>query len=152
MAITIRPISANLVPLDLLLIADPSEQQIALYLPHAECFVAEDERVLAVCVVKSIDPYSAEIVNIAVYPDQQGTGVGTKLLRFLIDQLRGRGVKQLVLGTGTFGYQLTFYQRLGFRVIEVERNYFLKHYDQPIYESGIQHKDRLMLELDLSET
>jgi len=149
MAITIRSVPTSLVPLDLLLLADPSEQQIASYLPNANCFLAEETRVLGVCIVKSTLPYSAEIMNIAVYPQHQGKGIGTKLLRYVIDQSRKEDIRQLVVGTGTFGYQLTFYQRLGFRVKQVERDYFLKQYDQPIYESGIQHKDRLKLTLDL---
>jgi len=33
---------------------------------------------------------------------------------------------------------------------QIDRDYFLKHYDQPIYESGIQHKDRFKLILHLS--
>ncbi|CDI94197.1 IAA acetyltransferase [Pseudomonas aeruginosa PA38182] len=56
---------------------------------------------------------------------------------------------RIELGTGTFGYQLAFYQRVGFRVDKVVKNYFLDNYDQPIYEMGIQHKDMLRLSLIL---
>ncbi|AWE68994.1 putative iAA acetyltransferase [Pseudomonas aeruginosa] len=44
---------------------------------------------------------------------------------------------------------MAFYQRVGFRVDKVVKNYFLDNYDQPIYEMGIQHKDMLRLSLIL---
>lgn len=55
---------------------------------------------------------------------------------------------RLEVGTGTFGHQLAFYQRLGFRVTHVDRGFFLDNYDAPIFEDGIQHKDMLRLTLD----
>ncbi len=52
--------------------------------------------------------------------------------------------------TGTFGYQLTFYQREGFRVDSIDKDFFLVNYEKPIYEAGIQLQDmlRLVLEFD----
>ena len=60
------------------------------------------------------------------------------------------GAERIVLGTGTFGHQLKFYQRNGFRVDSVEKNFFLDNYSDPIYEDGIQHKDMLRLSLAIS--
>ncbi|WP_331435775.1 hypothetical protein [Photobacterium gaetbulicola] len=53
------------------------------------------------------------------------------------------------MGTGTFGYQLAFYQREGFRVVGIDKDFFLDHYDEPVMENGIQHKDMLRLQLIL---
>jgi hypothetical protein len=50
---------------------------------------------------------------------------------------------------GSFGHQLTFYQRAGFRVVAVEPDYFLQHYPEPLFENGLQHRDRLRLALAL---
>ncbi len=58
------------------------------------------------------------------------------------------GARRLEVGTGTFGYQLTWYQRNGFRVFAVERDFFLANYEEPIYENGIQLKDMLRLAVD----
>lgn len=91
----------------------------------------------------------AEIYNISVMPQHQGKGIGTELLKFALSKLPSKAIETVELGTGTFGYQLTFYQRLGFRVKSVEQNYFLTHYSDPIFEDGIQHKDRLRLYLHL---
>ncbi|MBN1779863.1 GNAT family N-acetyltransferase, partial [bacterium] len=58
------------------------------------------------------------------------------------------GARRLEVGTGTFGYQLAWYQREGFRVFAIERDFFLVNYEEPIYENGIQLKDMLRLAVD----
>jgi hypothetical protein len=58
------------------------------------------------------------------------------------------GACRLEAGTGTFGYQLAYYQREGFRVSAIDRNFFLDNYPEPIYENGIQHKDMPRLTLE----
>lgn len=134
----------------LLLEADPSEQSIATYLSDSWCFVALDnERIVAVCAVKPLNDTLAEVFNVSVLPVYQQKGIGSKLLRHALAELGSKGVKRVELGTGTFGYQLTYYQRLGFRVDSVVRNHFVDNYAEPIYESGIQHKDMLRLYIQL---
>ncbi len=82
-------------------------------------------------------------------PDHQRQGIGSGLLRHGLAKLAVRGIRRVELGTGTFGYPLTCYQRLGFRVDAVVKDHFLHHYPDPIFESGIQHKDMLRLSLTL---
>lgn len=138
------------VPLELLLEADPSEASILSYLVDGWCFVArEHDCIVGACIVKTISDGCAEIFNVSVMPDLQGRGIGTQLLNYVLDELSHRSIHRIELGTGAFGYQLTFYQRLGFRVFEVITNHFLDHYPEPIFEHGIQHKDMLRLYLNL---
>ena len=138
------------IPISLLLEADPSHKLIESYLPEAFCFAATDDGpVIAACVLKEIGKNTAELFNISVLPEHQKKGIGTELLTFAINQLKHLNVSKVELGTGTFGYQLTYYQRLGFRVSSVEKDYFLDHYSDPIFENGIQHKDRLRLYLEI---
>jgi len=140
----------NTVPVKLLLEADPSEQSIATYLSDSWCFVAQEgERMVAVCVVKPLNEALAEIFNVSVFPEYQQKGIGTELLRHSLKALQNKGVKRVELGTGTFGYQLTYYQRLGFRVDSVVKNHFVDNYAEPIFESGIQHKDMLRLYIQI---
>ncbi len=144
----IRKVPATQVPIDLLLLADPSEKQVNSYLPQDMCYaIQEGDKIIGVCVLKAQEPSAVEIMNIAIRPAYQARGVGTKLLRHVLNQATADGTKKILVKTGTFGYQLTFYQRLGFRVVAVEQDYFLDNYDELLFESGIQHKDRLVLEL-----
>ncbi len=137
-------------PMGLLLEADPSEVNVRKYLKGSMCYIAEKSgEIVGVCVLNSLDNNSVELFNIAVSPVVQGQGAGTALLRYVIDSVKHRGISRIHLGTGTFGYQLAFYQRAGFRVDSIEKDFFIDNYDEPIFELGIQHKDMLRLVLIL---
>jgi ribosomal protein S18 acetylase RimI-like enzyme len=143
-------VSGDSIPSDLLLMADPSEEKINSYLKGAVCFAAFiNTNLVGVCVTNVNVDGEVEIFNIATVSNVQGQGIGSKLLEFVISELGKRHVNRLVLGTGTFGYQLVFYQRLGFRVDTVVKDFFIDNYDEPIYENGIQHFDMLRLTLDV---
>ncbi len=149
----LREVGSNEVPTELLLEADPSLASIASYLHDSWCFAAVvEEQIEGVCVVKSSALNCAEIYNVAVSPSQQAKGIGSKLLKFVLFQLEEKGIRRVELGTGTFGYQLTYYQRLGFRIDSIEKDHFLLNYPEPIFENGIQHKDMLRLYVNLPST
>ena len=145
-----REISVESIPLSLLLLADPSEMKVRDYLIDATCFGAyRDGEIVGTCVTNMNTDNEIELFNIASLPSIQGQGVGAALLEFVIAELGNRKVARVVLGTGTFGYQLTFYQRFGFRVVHVVKDYFLDNYNEPIYENGLQHYDMLRLALNI---
>lgn len=143
-------VKSSQIPLALLLEADPSEVSIATYLADSWCFAAlNNERIVAACIVKPHTSSLAEIFNVSVYPQLQGQGIGSELLRSVLSRLPSKGINRVELGTGTFGYQLTYYQRLGFRADSVIKDHFLLKYPEPICENGIQHKDMLRLYIQL---
>ncbi|WP_104202853.1 GNAT family N-acetyltransferase [Billgrantia saliphila] len=145
----IKPVPNAEAPFELLLEADPSADNIRRYLKHSTCCVATvGEETIGAYVIQPIGDGIHELMNITVAPEHRGKGIGAKLLKHAVNMARELGARRLELGTGTFGYQLAFYQRAGFRVVAVERDHFLTHYDEPIFENGIQHKDRLRLALD----
>lgn len=134
------------IPIELLLEADPSEETIASYLEGAWYFAAKrNEKVIGACIAKPINTGTAEIFNIAIYPQFQQQGVGSGLLRFALNELKTKNMQRVELSTGTFGYKLIYYQRHGFRVDRVVKNHFLDNYPEPIFENGIQHQDALRL-------
>ncbi|WP_394240937.1 GNAT family N-acetyltransferase [Vibrio astriarenae] len=140
------------VPLALLLEADPSEEAITKYLSDSHCFVAKfEEQIVAALIINSNAGQESEIYNVSVVPHLQGNGIGTLLLKFALNEIKRISGGKVVLGTGTFGYQLTYYQRLGFRIDTIFKDYFLNNYDDEIWENGIQHKDMLRLYIDLNE-
>ncbi|MFA0813552.1 GNAT family N-acetyltransferase [Microbulbifer epialgicus] len=139
-------------PISLLLEADPSEKHIRSYLPDSWCFAAIDAgHIKGICVAKKINTTIAEIFNISVIPKLQQQGIGSKLLKFSFLELASKGIQRVELGTGTFGHQLSFYQRLGFRVDSIIKDHFLNNYDQPIIENGLRHKDMLKLYINLDQ-
>ncbi len=152
MSLTIQEIPTKDAPMALLLIADPSEDKIRSYLPGSKCFVASREGVVVgACVVQALGVGAHELMAIAVHPDHQRAGYGTALLKHVIELFRASGARRLEVGTGTFGYQLAFYQRQGFRVDHIDRDFFVLNYPEPIFEDGIQLFDMLRLTLRYPE-
>jgi len=148
--LTFKVVPGKEIPLDMLLDADPSEDSVKKYLIGAQCFGAFVEtNIVGVCVANRNVNDCTEIYNIAVLPEKQKQGIGTKLLEFVIKKLVNSGEKRIELGTGTFGYQLLFYQRFGFRVESVWKDHFVDNYDEPIFVDGLQLKDMLRLGLVL---
>ncbi len=136
-------------PIELLLEADPSVEKINAYLPRSKCFVTMLQgKPVGAYVVQCIDPGVYELMSIAVLPERQRKGIGSKLLKHAVTAVRDMGAHRFEVGTGTFGYQLAYYQREGFRVFTIERDFFLINYKEPIYEKGIQLKDMLRLAVD----
>ncbi|MBD3375783.1 GNAT family N-acetyltransferase [candidate division KSB1 bacterium] len=148
-SVEIRKVPYTEAPIELLLEADPSVEKIKAYLPGSSCFVAMLEgKPVGACVVQCIAPAVYELMSIAVAPEYQRQGIGSKLLRHVVTTVRDMGARRLEVGTGTFGYQLAWYQREGFRVFAIDRDFFLVNYKEPIYENGIQLQDMLRLAVE----
>jgi ribosomal protein S18 acetylase RimI-like enzyme len=76
----------------------------------------------------------------------QGQGHGKRMLEAVLKELRGKGGQQVVVRTGNSSIgNLAFYQKLGFRMVEIEPDYFIREYAEPIFEDGIQCRDRIHL-------
>jgi GNAT superfamily N-acetyltransferase len=137
-------------PMELLLLADPSQKLVEEYLQRGECYVAEwDERIVGVYVLLPTRPETVELVNIAVEEAHQGQGIGKKLVIHAIMQGRESGFKTMEIGTGNSSIgQLALYQKCGFRIVGVDRDFFLRHYKEEIYENGIQVVDMIRLSQD----
>lgn len=146
-------------PWPLLLSADPSREKIKRYLPGSTCFAARQTAhftpsglgsLVGVCVLvpQGDGKQSWELMNIAVAPAWQRHGIGSAMLHRAIAWARERGIQKLETGTGSFGDQLLFYQRAGFRVTDIERDFFLMNYTTALWERGVQLKDMLRLTLE----
>src|SRR5690606_11155526 len=64
---------------------------------------------------------------------------------------RKQGFQELLIGTANSSFgQLALYQKTGFRIFEIRKDYFTQYYREPIYENGLQATDMLMLQLKLT--
>lgn len=138
-------------PLELLLLADPSKIIVEDYVAKGECFIAEnEEQTIGVYVLLPTRPQTVEIVNVAVAENYQGKGIGKSLVSHAIRVAKTQGYKTIEIGTGNSSIgQLALYQKCGFRIVSVDHNYFIKHYSEEIYENGIQCIDMIRLSQDL---
>ena len=89
MSLLIQEVSVIDAPMELLLLADPSEDKIRSYLSGSKCFVASSGAVVVgACVVQSRGTDTYELMSIAVHPAHQKSGYGTALLKWVIDFFR----------------------------------------------------------------
>ena len=137
-------------PWSLLLLADPSKEAIQKYLDNAEIHLAfiGDELVGVSVLTKELD--IAELRNIAVHEKHRRKGIGRLLVEHAIGQARNKRALRIEVGTGnSSALQLSLYQKCGFKIIGVEKDFFLKNYKEPIVENGIQCVDMIRLSFDL---
>ena len=134
--------------LRLLLLADEQEDMIDRYLERGVMYVLEDDGVKAACVVTDEGNGILELKNIAVASDFQRKGYGRALVTFLIQTYRGQ-YQLLQVGTGDSPSTIPFYESCGFRRHHLVKNFFVDHYDHPIYECGVQLVDMVYLQREL---
>ncbi|HIU71480.1 MAG TPA: GNAT family N-acetyltransferase [Candidatus Galloscillospira excrementipullorum] len=134
--------------LSLLLLADEQENMIDRYLERGTMYVLEDGGVKAECVVTDEGNGVLELKNIAVDPAFWGRGYGRALIDFIVSTYSGR-YSVLQVGTGDSPATLPFYEACGFCRHHLVKNFFVEHYDHPIFEGGVRLADMVYLQRPL---
>ena len=130
--------------LELLLLADPSEEMVDKYLETGEMFILiQQGKVVCEAVV---DP-CGELKNLTVDPLFQKKGIGTKMLDLLSKHYQGK-FNFLYVGTSDSG--VAFYEKCGFQYSHRVKNFFTDHYFAPIFDNGEQCVDMIYLKRKLS--
>ena len=138
-------------PYALLLLADPSTEQIDAYLPRSKIYTAQlNNATIGVIVLTPLNEEEIEIKNIAVSKMFQNQGIGARLIDNAVQIARDLNYKVIEIGTGNSSLgQLYLYQKCGFRMNRVLRSFFLENYAEPIYENGLRCTDMLVLSQQL---
>ena len=155
MQITIREVLPNevdaLVPI--LMLAEPSQSALRWSLSHMSDAVYRmdmDGEAIGAATVRWGDD-TPEIIELAIVSERQGQGFGKRLVNWLITEARWRDRHKILVGTSNASIGNTaFYQRCGFRIDHVRRDYFW-YYREPVYENGIRVRDMLVFSFDLNE-
>jgi GNAT superfamily N-acetyltransferase len=134
--------------LDLLLLADESENMIDRYLESGDMFALFDDDLKSIAVVAAIDIDTCELKNIASYEKYQGRGYGKALIKYISDFYKN-DYKIMLVGTGDIPTILSFYEKCGFIMSHRLKNFFIDNYDHPMYEDGIQLIDMVYLKKGL---
>ncbi len=87
----------------------------------------------------------SEIEYIAVAEHLRGHGYGKSMTAALVAEARRRGIRSLLVGTDNTAFAtIAFYQKCGFRMDFVRRDYF-SYIQPPIVNNGIALRDMLVL-------
>lgn len=140
----------------LLLLADESEAQVRSYYQRGDLYVlwaeeAGESRVPlgVVLALPSTDGETTELKAVAVAAEWHGQGIGQRMLSLVLDRLRAQGVRRVIVGTGNSGIgQLAFYQKAGFRLSQIERDFFTpaRGYPADAEENGIPLRDMVWMD------
>jgi GNAT superfamily N-acetyltransferase len=134
-------------------LAEDSRAQLDQYLGLGRVLVAHRGADLVghLQVVPTTRAGELELKNMAVVPEQQGTGVGRALVRAALARCGAEGGSTMLVASAAADIgNLRFYQRLGFRLLSVERDAFTPATGYPpSVIDGIPLLDRVWLSQDL---
>lgn len=132
------------IPYKHLLLADESIQAINKYIHRCDLYlVTDNELTIGVCAIQEIDAFNIEIKNLAIIKEYRNCGVGS----WCIQKVKEIYPTKIVLvGTGDASKNaLRFYKKNGFKPHCLRKDFFLKNYDHPIIENGLQLIDQIIL-------
>lgn len=93
-------------------------------LPDDNCLVAEiDGRVVGAVWTRIMHDYGniddkTPSFAISLYKEYRGHGIGTRLMRDMLDKLRERGYEQASLAAQKANYAVKMYKNVGFEIID----------------------------------
>src|SRR5690606_26017156 len=125
---------------DLLLLADETIQSIHKYVYKSEVFVVRynEEAIGAFCLYKT-DQDTVELKNVAVARPLQSKGIGTQIIDFIKQYLKSQKYRTLIVGTADAAIrQIKFYEKIGFLKYDVRQGFYVKNYEKPIFDDGVQ--------------
>jgi GNAT superfamily N-acetyltransferase len=89
-------------------------------------------------------------MELAIIPEEQGKGLGKAFVAWLLAEARRRCKREMLVGTANSSItNIAFYQKCGFRMDHIRRDYF-RYYREPHYENGIRIQDMLVFRYKLS--
>lgn len=134
-----------------LLLAEPSESALRWSLDHLSDAVyrLDIDGEIAGAATMRWDDEPAEIVELGIAEGRQHAGLGRAFVAWLLDEARRRGKAAVEVGTRNASIgNIAFYQKCGFRMDHVRRDYFW-YYRTPVEENGIRVRDLLVFRFDL---
>ncbi|MDZ5710798.1 GNAT family N-acetyltransferase [Jeotgalibacillus haloalkalitolerans] len=136
--------------IDLLLLADDSEDAVRSYIDYGDLYVIHIEnQIVGVMLLIPLSEDTVELKNIALSGNQRGKGIGKEAIEAAVKLYKDNGFCTMNVGTANSSIEnLAFYQKAGFRMYTIIKDYFAD-YDPPVYEHGIRALDLVMFEREL---
>jgi len=139
--------------MELLLLADESEQQVRRYLDSGDLYVYSlEQATVGLILTIPLESGVVELKAVAVRSSRQAQGIGKQMLAAVLADLQRCGWQRAVVGTASSGIgQLAYYQKAGFRLSRIERDYFTlaRGYPALMIENGIRVIDMVWMDKDL---
>lgn len=133
--------------LDYLLLADENEIIVNTYINDGEMYsIHLNNEIVGVVLFTYHSNQVVELKNIALDPKYRGRGLGKVVITKAFKKFERKGISKVIVGTANSSIgNVAFYQKVGFRMVEIRKNFF-KDYPEPIFEDGIRAIDMVMFE------
>jgi GNAT superfamily N-acetyltransferase len=127
---------------------DDARIRAALRDPSCQAYAALDgDEPVGAAVVRWDDREPSEVLYLAVVPARRGTGLGRQLIAAIQAELPAHG-RTLLVGTANCALDnIAFYQKCGFRMYAVKRDFF-DYIQPPLSEHGIVMRDMIVFAYD----
>ena len=136
----------------LLLLAESSESALRWSLDNLSDHIYrldDDGNPVGAAAVR-FDGEPCEIVELGVSKERQRRGLGKQFVEWLVAEARRRGKSEILVGTSNASIEnIVFYQKCGFRMEQVRKDYFWYH-GEPEFEHGIRVRDMIVFRCDLA--
>ena len=134
--------------------ADDSESEIASYRDLGHILVADlDGRIVGQAqIVETAERGAFELKSLAVYERWRSQGIGAALVEAAVAHCRQQDAAVLRVATAAASIgALQFYQRQGFRIRGVIRDFYAPERGyRPLELNGIPLRDEIILDMDLA--
>jgi ribosomal protein S18 acetylase RimI-like enzyme len=136
--------------LDLMLMADESEEIVTKYIHDGEMFaIYHEESIIGVALFTFESDKIVELKNMALSIDSRGKGLGKAVIKRAFEIYKDKNFTKMIVGTANSSIaNIAFYQKAGFRMDQIKRDFF-RNYPEPFYEDGIRAIDMIMFYKDL---
>ena len=138
---------------ELLREAEDSTSEIESYLDLGDLFLFTlGESVVGHVLVTPLGPDEQELKNLAIVEGRRRLGFGRSMIGAVLAELKDRGVRRVEVATsGADTGNLEFYQRCGFRLLRIERDYFspARGYPEGFSLFGLPAADLVVLDQTL---
>ena len=139
--------------LELMRLADDSEQALRDYLYIGRLFLLQEEPEsppIGQLLILQPDHTHAEVKSLSIATERQGQGLGGLLVKEVLSILKRDGILRVIVAASTADIDnIAFYQRLGFRCLTIERDTFTpaKGYPEGLQSNGILVRDKIWFDL-----
>ena len=131
--------------MDMLLMADPQKDMIESYLYRSEMFVlVNGGDICSICVVQPLKNRKCELKNIVTRVEDRGKGYARYLIHYICEYY-GDVCDTMYAGTGNSKKMIDFLEHCGFVNSHMIVNYYVDHYQMPVYEDGVRITDKVFL-------
>lgn len=139
------------VPMDLLILADPSMEMIEKYVFSSDCYVVElNNEIVGAFVLQPKSSEEIELKNISITQNQQRNGIGKEIIKFVTRMAKLEGYSSMIAKFPDSNEKAKeFCIKMKFEQICINKGFYVLYYNEVSTVNGFDAEDQLVFRRDL---